>query len=58
VPQDSGDYQPGNNRIDIELAYIPTLRFDTTPRPILPDEDSSDFDRPQELEGLDAKIGK
>ena len=57
VPQDSGDYPSSNNQLDITLV-VPTLRFDTTPHPIVPDEGSSIFDRPQEFEGPEARIGK
>ena len=55
VPQDSGDYYTGRNDIDVD--YNPQLKFDTTPKPVLP-EDSSIFDIPQEFEGPGARIGQ
>ena len=57
VPQDSGDYPRGNNRVEVGLEYLPPLRFDTTPQPIIPDKDSI-YERPQEFEGPDARIGR
>ena len=61
MPQDSGDYYPGNqgNQLDVNLEYVDNqIRYATSPKPILPDEGGSIFDRPQEFEGPGARIGQ